>query len=342
MRRLLWIFPTAVALVFVLVLLVAGRGDVPYITRVLVHRDSSITDVDWKSSVTVPAVSPRPWAGASGCPALPTTNAQSIVLVKDGRLVCSWGSADRPAAAFSISKTLVSLLASRSLPLDTSLGTVDPRFTGITVGDLLDMRSGIAFSPNTPYPWVNTDQAAVYYASDLASTVLRRATVTSPPGVFTYNDYAPNLVGLTYQRLSGGLLTDGPLRSLWAELGAQDPVSWCVDSAGFPYHESGLVVSARDLARVGQRVLDGGAWASRSLSGSPTVETFGGLDAVGYRNGWWVLPRPDGSGDLAAMGDHGQIMVVSPRTRTVAVRMGDDDGANITIARQLQAVANAL
>lgn len=57
---------------------------------------------------------------------------------------------------------------------------------------------------------------------------------------------------------------------------------------------------------------------------------------VGYRNGWWVLP----GGDLAAMGDHGQIMVVSPATDTVVVRMGDDDGGNIDLATTLQDLAH--
>jgi hypothetical protein len=55
------------------------------------------------------------------------------------------------------------------------------------------------------------------------------------------------------------------LRQLWQDIGAEDPVLWCVDDHGFPYHESGMVVTARDLPRVGQLVLD---------NVSPTTDTI--------------------------------------------------------------------
>lgn len=114
-------------------------------------------------------------------------------------------------------------------------------------------------------------------------------------------------------------------------------------------------VTARDLARIGQLMLDDGrvdgrqvaprAFVERSLRGpgrDEPVTTFAGV-AVGYRNGWWLLPGSDGGHDLAAMGAHGQIMVVSPTTRTVLVRMGDDSAlTNIEIAVALQKAADHL
>ena len=95
-----------------------------------------------------------------------------------------------------------------------------------------------------PFPWVNQDQPAVYYATDLARTVVDRPVIATPSGPFTYNDYGPNLVGLAYERLTGKLLTDEPLRQLWQDIGAEDPVLWCVDDHSIPYHESGMVVTA--------------------------------------------------------------------------------------------------
>jgi CubicO group peptidase (beta-lactamase class C family) len=69
------------------------------------------------------------------------------------------------------------------------------------------------------------------------------------------------------------------------------------------------------------------------------VATFAGTD-VGYRNGWWTL----GDDALVAMGRHGQVMLVSPSTRTVIVRMSKDGHAetNISIARRLLRVASRL
>ncbi|MEV4454700.1 serine hydrolase [Microbispora sp. NPDC049633] len=373
-RHTAWILPlSVVALVTVFLLIMAG-GDATYAVRVLVRQDSGITDVEWKKHSSVhAATTPRPWQATGDCPirdSLPSRNAQSIVVVHDGRLVCEWygngGAPDRPAAAFSVSKTVISLLVSRAVADGTISGlgmpitrvapelhARDARFSAVTLGDLIDMRSGIAFSDDISFPWVNRDYPSVYYATDLAATIVRRPEIASPPGSFTYNDYAPNLVGLAYRRLTGTPLTGQPLQRLWDDLGAEHPAEWCVDDHGFPYHESGLVVTARDLAKIGQLMLDGGrvagrrvaprAFLDRSLdpAGREPVTTFAGI-SVGYRNGWWILPRGDGGRDLAAMGAHGQIMVVSPATGTVIVRMGDDYRTNIQIAATLQNLADRL
>ncbi|MEQ3552906.1 serine hydrolase [Pseudonocardia nematodicida] len=353
-RRVVWI-PAVTAVALLVFLLAMGGWDARYVTRVLWHRGSDVSDVEWKAHVAVAPAAPRPWP-TGDCPVTdpPTGNAQSLVIVHGGRMVCQWYGPDsgpeRPAPAFSVSKTVLALLISRAVEdgelsgLDLSLGEAvpeltqrDPRFADITLADLVDMRSGITFSESVPFPWVNQDQAAVYYATDLRRTVVERPQVTSTPGPFTYNDYAPNLTGLAYERTTGALVTDAPLEGLWRDLGAQDPVLWCVDDQGFPYHESGLVVTARDLARIGQLVLDDGddPFVARSLTPSGAATTLGPID-VGYRNGWWVLP----GGDLAAMGAHGQIMVVSPTTDTVVVRMGADEGPNIELATRLQALAH--
>lgn len=319
MRRLLWIAPLALAVALVLILLVAGGGDVRYITRVLVHQDSSISDIEWKARLTLPAVDPHPLGTGPACRDVPTADAQAVLVVRAGRVTCSWGSVDRPAAAFSVSKTVLSLLVAREQPLP-----YDPpaRFADVTIPELLDMRSGIAFSESVPFPWVNQDQAAVYYATDLARTVVEKPVVEGPPGAWVYNDYNPNLIGLGYQRATGGLLVDQPLRRLLAELGTEDPVSWSVDDQGFPYHESGLVISPRDLAKIGEYALA----HPPDLGPADPV-----LDGVGYRNGWWLFGR-----DLVALGDHGQVMIVAPDTGTVTVRMGDDDRTNFALVRDLQ------
>jgi CubicO group peptidase (beta-lactamase class C family) len=181
--------------------------------------------------------------------------------------------------------------------------------------------------------------------------VVARPRIGAPPGPFVYNDYAPNLNGLALEQATGARMTAGPMAALWADLGAEFPAAWSVDDEGFAWHESGLVVTARDLARIGQLLLDDGrvagrqvappAFLARSLDpiGRARAVTFDGTD-LGYRNGWWIL----GEQALIAMGKHGQVMLVSPATRTVIVRLGLGGGAetNVAIARRLAAVAAAL
>lgn len=351
--------------------------DVRYLVRVLWHRDSSTSDREWKRAARVaPAAAPVRWREASDCarvrahePALERWlgdgGALALVAVHDGAIACEWygngGRTDRLATAFSISKTVTSLVLARAVAehrlagLDEpithfapELAARDPRFRAITLAALVDMRSGIAFDEDTHFPWVDNDAPSVYYASDLAATVRARPRIASPPGTFLYNDYAPNLIGLALEQAYGARLAPGPMQALWSELGAEYPAEWLVDDRGFAWHESGFVVTARDLARLGQLVVDGGAVAghqvaptawierSRDPAGRAEVVRFAGTP-VGYRNGWWTL-----GDDLVAMGRHGQVMLVAPRTRTVIVRMGLDghDETNIAIARRLAAIAD--
>lgn len=384
-RHARWAVPVLL-FAFLFFLWIESGRDVRYMMRVLVHRGSSTSDYRWKDSMPVaPAARPSPWREVPDCGAVAAAfsaepdiagmeryltegGALALVVVRDGAIACEWygngGARERPAAAFSMSKTVVALLLARAVDtgviasLDDSitahvprLEARDRRFSAITLAELVDMRSGIAFDEETRFPWVDQDAPAVYYASDLAVTVVERPHIEGPPGGFVYNDYAPNLVGLALQRAYGRPLASGPMQALWSDLGAEYPAAWSVDGHGFAWHESGLVVTARDFARVGRLMLERGqvdgrqvapeAFLRRSLdpAGRTPVVTFAGT-AVGYRNGWWML----GDHDLIAMGAHGQVMLVSPGTNTVIVRMGEDGHAetNISIARRLQRIANRL
>jgi CubicO group peptidase (beta-lactamase class C family) len=382
-RVALWIVAVTSTVLFAFVgfLWFKGGLDAAYVWRVLRHGESSTDDYQWKASVEIaPAPEPRAWKTHDGCAAVAAAFAEDadtpdmdaylrrggalgLVVVKGGAIVCEWygngGAADRPAAAFSISKTVTSLVLARAaavgeLTLDDpitkhvpELADRDRRFEQITIADLVDMRSGIAFSEDTHFPWVDQDAPSVYYASDLARTVVRRPRIERAPGAFRYNDYAPNLVGLALAR--GGTTLQMRTQALWNALGAEHAARWSVDDHGFAWHESGFVVTARDLARIGQLVLDDGKvgaaqvappdFLTRSLARRERVTTFASTD-LGYSNGWWV----HGDRELIAMGRHGQVMVVSLATGTVLVRLGLDghDETNVSIALRLARVADRL
>jgi CubicO group peptidase (beta-lactamase class C family) len=365
-------------------------GDAAYTARVLVRQDAGTEDYLWKASAPVAAsarpstlrMAPDPAAVKAAfeadedCADLETYleegGALALLVYQDGALRYEWygngGAADRPAAAFSLSKSVVSLLLARAvaagqLPgLDVpitdyvpDLTRRDPRFADITLRQLLDMRSGIGFDATASFPWVNQDAPAVYYASDLARTVVRRPKIVSAPGVFVYNDYAPNLNGLALQAATGSALAEGPMQALWNDLGAEYPAAWSVDSKGFAWHESGLVVTARDLVRFSRLLLEDGqadgrpvappAWLADSLTprGEGPATRFGPYD-MWYRNGWWARPRADGSDDIIGMGNFGQIMLVSPADGILIVRMGQDGHAetNVALAERFRRVADRL
>jgi CubicO group peptidase (beta-lactamase class C family) len=374
-----------------------GGCDLSYVVRVVSHGDSHTDDYTWKRTARLaPAAAPVAWRKAPACgavaaafaaepdaPPLPLYLTQggalAFVVVRDGAIACEWygngGAQQRPAAAFSISKTVTSLLLARAVAEGKLGGLADPitlhvpalaardrRFAAITLADLVDMRSGIAFVDALSFPWVNSDPPEVYYATDLARTAVERTRIEGPPGRFVYNDYAPNLIGLAIEHGYGMRSTSRPMQVLWSELGAESAAAWTVDDRGFAWHESGLVATARDLARIGQLMLDDGKIGNRQVApaaflarstdpaGRARATAFAGV-ALGYRNGWWI----PGDGELLAMGDHGQVMLVSRASRTVIVRLGMDghngsrglgfDGhgeTNVSIARRFRHVAARL
>ncbi len=379
----------AIGLVFASLTGCAG-GDVAYTARVLVRQDAGTEDHLWKKSDTVNGSSlPAPlesnldeagvraaFEAEADCPDLEAyledSGVIALIVYKDGAIRYEWygdgGAPDRPAAAFSVSKSVFSLILARavdagSLPgLDVpvtdfvpALADRDARFAAISMRDLLDMRSGIGFEDDVSFPWVNQDAPAVYYASDLAATIVRRPKIVAAPGPFLYNDYAPNLNGLALQKATGRNLAGGPMQDLWNDLGAEYTAAWNVDSKGFAWHESGLVVTARDLVRFGRLLLDGGkvgdatvapdAWLHDTLDsrGGPPAIRFGEYD-MWYRNGWWARPRTDGPDDMIAMGNFGQIILVSPADNTVIVRLGRDGHnlSNIGLAERFRRAADRM
>jgi CubicO group peptidase (beta-lactamase class C family) len=106
-------------------------------------------------------------------------------------------------------------------------------------------------------------------------------------------------------------------------------------------HDGGLTATARDVARFGQMLLDGGSvgghqvaprrwlaevWAAdrdvrQAFAASPAeVSLPGGW----YRNQFWVAPGPRGD-LLLCLGIYGQLVRVDPATRTVMVKLSSWD-----------------
>jgi CubicO group peptidase (beta-lactamase class C family) len=358
-------------------------GDIGYAWRVIRHGQSSTDDVEWKRHVTIQAESPTPWTSRDRCgdvqqaagggfgASLLAGGATQLVVVRHGELICQWAAPghriDELRPVFSISKTVTALLLSRAVEAGKmswedpithwipELGERDRRFADITLADLVDMRSGIGFRVVARFPWFNEDAPRVYYASDVEAATLDDPAMASAPGTFTYNDWAPNLLGIAYRRATGHLMVGPDATQLWSSLGAQHPAQWLVDDHGFPWQESGFVASAPDIARIGQLLLDdrtsdfarrsAAALATPIVSRGPGVPPGYGSVPMGYGNGMWILHDTDRPA-CAALGYHGEVMVVDPATDSVIVRLGNSGYEEVSsepeIAAQLEHWARRL
>jgi CubicO group peptidase (beta-lactamase class C family) len=343
-----------------------------YILRTLTRQDANTDDFLWKDSIRIPAsTSPRSIPtdlsraamveealvrALGNEPAgqfMARTNTQSLQVLRGGVLqferYAPGVTANSLQSVFSVSKSVLSLLVGQALThgyfqsLDDpitrylpELAERDRRFNQITLGNLLDMRSGIAFSDDLRFPFVTNDAPLVYYASDLRAVVLTRTRIEAAPGTFTYNDYNPNLVALALERAAGAGRLVQMRAQLWSALGAEDDAQWSTDGQGFPYWESGLVATPRDLAKLGLIVLQpreaqsllSQQWLARISTASVPADMaeFNGRQ-WSYRAGWWLILRADGRHDIAAIGRFGQMVYASPANDVLIVRTGRDENA---------------
>ena len=282
--------------------------------------------------------------------ALRATDTRSFVVVHHGRTVyeryLAGAGPHTRETSFSVAKSFVSALVGIAIA-QGDLGSVDdpvtdylpelarrdPRFTRITLADLLTMTSGLAYRESHAW-WPFGDDTDTYLGTDLRQVALGRSRIERPPGQrWLYNNYNPLLLGLVLERATGMSVSAYMSTVLWRPLGAGRDATWNLDStaSGFEKMESGLNATARDYARFGLLFLHHGrahgeqvipaGWARAATA--PRVQTRWG-NPYGYF--WWVDgQRPE---NYFAFGDYGQYIYIAPAADVVLVRTGGDWGTD--------------
>lgn len=294
---------------------------------------------------------------------LDQTFTDAWVVLQDGELVGQWygpqGAGDGTHAVMSITKSVVGCVAA----VLVERGELDPDalvtaylpelgesgYAGATVRHLLDMRSGVAFREDyfDPEAEVRQLDAWIGWRPQLADDeplglyrFLATLGADGPHGGrFLYRSAEADVLGWVCERAGGRRMADLISTLVWEPMGAEHDAEIFCDGVGTAIHDGGLGVTARDLARFGQMLLDGGvvpeptrgvvpprwlrqSWgvtsaAREAFAASPAERSFPG---GWYRNQFWF--RPGEFGDvLLCLGIHGQMLHVSRRTRTVCVKL---------------------
>lgn len=264
----------------------------------------------------------------------------AVLIVQGDRIVASAGDVRRKVNVFSVRKSLIGALYGIAI----SEGRIDPGSTlaelGIddkppalsaaerkaTVRDLLMSRSGVY-------------HAAAYETADMKTS--RPARGSHEAGAFWwYNNWDFNALGTIYRQKTGEDIFASFARRIAAPIGMQDFTArdgrYVTEPASLhPAYPFSL--SARDAARFGLIVLNGGQWNGQQIvpagwlkdSTEAQSQTNRGRHGYGYL--WWTLP-PDvfGPGAAYASGNGGQIIAVVPSKRLVAVQLNETRGRGHT------------
>jgi CubicO group peptidase (beta-lactamase class C family) len=101
-------------------------------------------------------------------------------------------------------------------------------------------------------------------APDRYRFVLERVVISEPGKYWHYNGGATALLGRIIAKGTGKPLTEFAREALFDPLGI-GATEWVKGKDGEPIAASGLRMTPRDLARIGQLMLNGGIWEGRGI-----------------------------------------------------------------------------
>jgi CubicO group peptidase (beta-lactamase class C family) len=235
----------------------------------------------------------------------------------------------------SAGKSITSLLVGAALDRRLIRNLTDPvraylpEMAGSAIGDValadvLTMRSGLAADDDIPESPGNED--LLDEAVDPVA-FLRAVPRATPPGsTYVYNSLTAYAAGLVVERAARQRGADFARATLFAPLGI-DRFEWASDIAGHTKGQGNLSVTARDLATIGQMILDRGRHAGRQVIDADWIAaslrprvTISASDpyADGYGYFWYTKAWKIGGADLTvhfASGNGGNKIYVVPALR---------------------------
>jgi len=289
---------------------------------------------------------------------LAATDTDAIVVLHRGKLVyeryANGMNADTPHILMSVSKSMLGLLAGvlvqqRVLDLERDVTDIVPElartaYRGASVRQLLDMRAGILWDEDyhaVSGPIVEYRKSTNWNPlgpgetpSDLRTFFEQLITRdANHGGRFHYVSPNTDLLGWVIERAAGRRFADLMSELVWQPSGAERSAYITVDRLGAPRCAGGMCTTARDLARVGQAMVDGKlpkAWIDdiesngdpAAWQAGPFVELFPGAP-MHYRTKWYV--RRGASPALFGFGIHGQLLFVDRRNRVVVAKFSSQE-----------------
>jgi CubicO group peptidase (beta-lactamase class C family) len=225
---------------------------------------------------------------------------------------------------------------------DKHISNVNDAKKAMTVQNMLDMSSGIAWSEDAYTP----DETIIrmYKAPDITEFVLSQP-MSDPPGArFYYNGGNPYVLSALITKKAGRDALDFARDELFKPLGISS-VRWREpDAQGVTDGESGLFLAPHDMAKLGYLYLHQGAWDGQQIIPSSWVDRArqGPVKATNgfhYGNLWWSLPDKDA---FMALGRHSQIILVLPKLDIVTVITGALKDGYIPKSELIDGIAEAI
>jgi CubicO group peptidase (beta-lactamase class C family) len=272
----------------------------------------------------------------------------SLLVVRHGRLALEryFHGGDRTSAdnVHSLSKSILSLItgiaiADGALRLDSTIGALLPEdlvgeHGDLTVRQLLTMAAGLESDDAAPYEWEPSIEPG---QPSFLEAVLSRPSVAPPDQEFAYNTGLTQVLAAVLTEATGASLCRYAVEHLFGPLGI-DVEHWGMDLDGYFAGGHSLFLTPREVARVGELVLDHGAWDGESLVPSDWLDEsltevwdLGCMNLRPVREGYgylWWLEDVAGHRVWRASGSHGQELLGVPDLDLLVVLTHDSSGSD--------------
>ncbi len=287
-----------------------------------------------------------------------------VIVMHHGRIVYERYSGclgpDTLHGTMSVSKSLTGLLgeiliAEGKLDEKALVGDLIPElknsaFGDATVRQVMNMTTALAYSENYADP-----KAEFWAYANAGSTLPKPAGYTGPRSyfeflqtvkkngthgdAFSYKTINSDTLGWLIARITGKSVAEQVSERIWSRIGTQREAFYTVDSIGTPFSGGGFNATLRDMARLGQMMLNDGRVGSEQIVPPAAIARIraGGdratfakagytlLPGWSYSGMWWV--SHDDHGAYTARGVHGQTIWVDPKADMVIVRFASNPQA---------------
>ncbi|MCD4736502.1 MAG: beta-lactamase family protein [Bacteroidales bacterium] len=254
----------------------------------------------------------------------------------------------------SVTKGVISLLAGIAIDkgaienVNTQVFSFFPEYAALNTGDknrielyhLLTMTAGLQWnqSPRIPMSDPRNDGGELNRTANTVQYVLAKPVVSEPGSKFVYSNGLTMLAGVIIEKTAGSL-EEFAIENLFTPLGISD-YQWTRYADGTIEADGGLAIRSRDLAKIGQLVLDNGKWNKKTLVSENWIpesikRRYSLSPGRGYGYYWnEMLYEFNGKQNKAifAPGDGGQFIAILPSLEMVIVITAGNYGINVTSA----------
>lgn len=213
---------------------------------------------------------------------LKKTRASSLIVIKDNMLVHEqyWKDHDYSSLmnSFSMSKGFLSILVGCAIDdgiLDSEnelISSVFPQYKesefgkNLTFSHLMTMQGGFDWDEEYRHPFAENSKQ--YFVEDLAKQTFE-TEINKMPGInYEYQSVSAQLLGLALTKITGKSLAAYLSEKLWIPLGMEFPAKWSTDEKGTEKAFCCIHATTRDLAKIGQLILQNGNWKGKQLLNS--------------------------------------------------------------------------